>query len=59
MASLFVPANVNPIANADASPIIEVLEFKISFSLYPMVSLAEAKAVKPNPRQAPCIMTSF
>jgi len=37
IASLLVPAKVKPIARADASPITEVLEFKISFSLSPMI----------------------
>jgi hypothetical protein len=35
--SLLVPANVSPIARAEASPITDVLEFSISFSLSPTV----------------------
>jgi hypothetical protein len=34
---LFVPAKVRPRPKADAYPIIDVLEFKISFNLYPTV----------------------
>jgi len=56
---LFVPANVKPKAKAEAYPITEVLLFKMSFNLYPIASLPEAKAVSPNPKQAPCITTSF
>lgn len=36
MASLFVPAKVNPKAKAEASPITDVLLFKTSLSLSPM-----------------------
>ncbi len=57
--SLFVPANTKPKASAEAYPITDVLLFRISLSLYPIVSLPEAKAVKPSPRQAPCMTTSF
>lgn len=35
--SLFDPAKVRPMANADAYPITDVLEFKISFNLSPTV----------------------
>lgn len=57
--SLLVPAKTKPKARAEAYPMTDVLLFKISFSLYPIASLPEAKAVKPNPRQAPCMTTSF
>lgn len=57
--SLLVPANVRPIAKAEASPMTDVLEFKISFSLSPTVSFPVAKAVRPKPKQAPCMITSF
>lgn len=59
MDSLLVPANVRPKAKADAYPMTEVLLLRISLSLYPIASLPEANEVKPRPRQAPCITTSF
>jgi hypothetical protein len=54
-----VPANARPIPKADAYPITEVLEFKISFNLSLTVSLPVANPVSPKPRQAPCMITSF
>lgn len=57
--SLLVPAKVRPIAKADASPITDVLELRMSFNLYPTVSFPEANAVSPKPKHAPCIITSF
>jgi hypothetical protein len=59
MDSLLVPAKTKPKAKAAAYPITEVLALNISLSLSETVSFDEAKAVKPNPRQAPCIMVSF
>ena len=57
--SLLVPANAKPNEMAEAYPITEVLLFKMSLSLSPIASLPEANDVKPSPRQAPCITTSF
>ncbi len=59
MDSLFVPAKVRPNAKAEAYPITDVLLFNISLSLSPIVSFPDAKAVKPKPKHAPCITTSF
>lgn len=57
MASLFVPAKVRPRARAEAYPMTEVLLLSTSFNLSPMASLPEANAVRPRPRQAPCMTT--
>ena len=50
---------MSPSAKAEASPMTEVLDLTMSFILSAAISCPEAKAVRPKPRQAPCMTTSL